>query len=196
MIRSTTLALLALVGIGCSPAADTLVTGSAHDFTLNATDGSAYPLAAQRGKVLLLVNTASRCGFTGQYEGLQALHTTYAAQGLVVIGVPSNDFLGQEPGTNEEIQQFCSTKFQVTFPLMAKVAVSGKEIAPLYRWLTDGSQHRGAVSWNFNKFLIGKDGAVLARWGSRTKPESDEIKAAIVAALAAPAPAASATAAP
>jgi len=196
MIRSTSLAFLALFGIGCSSAADTPVTGSAHDFTLTASDGSAYPLANLRGKVLLIVNTASRCGFTGQYDGLQALNTTYAAQGLVVIGVPSNDFMGQEPGTNAEIQQFCSTKFHVTFPLMAKVAVSGKEIAPLYRWLTETSQHRGAISWNFNKFLIGKDGAVLARWGSRTKPEADEIKAALVAALAAPAPTASATAAP
>jgi glutathione peroxidase len=158
-------------------------------FTPNNLTGQAYPLEQHRGQVLLIVNTASRCGFTSQYEGLQALFTRYRERGLTVIGVPSNDFLGQEPGTAAEIQQFCSTKFNVSFPLLEKVRVkSGREQAPLFAWLTSRPGMSGAVGWNFNKFLIGRDGRLIARYGTRTKPDNAELLAAVEAALAVPVP--------
>ncbi|MCX7718247.1 MAG: glutathione peroxidase [Candidatus Sumerlaeaceae bacterium] len=144
-------------------------------------------LAPFKGKVLLLVNVASKCGFTSQYEGLEALQDKYGPQGLQVIGLPSNDFMGQEPGTEEEIVQFCRTKFDVSFPLYAKLHAKGDNISPIYKYLTDPatSPFPGAISWNFNKFLIGRDGHILARFGSREKPDSPEIIAAIEKALAA-----------
>lgn len=156
------------------------------DFTLTANNGEVYDLAQHRGQVLLIVNTASRCGFTKQYDGLQDLHERYQDQGLVVIGVPSNDFMGQEPGNNEEIAEFCRLNFGVTFPLMAKVHVKGDEKIPLYQYLTERSHLPGKISWNFNKFLVGRDGHVQQRFGSRTKPA--EMSEAIAAALAEDAP--------
>jgi glutathione peroxidase len=169
---------------------------SFYDFALTANDGKPYPMSALRGKVVLLVNTASRCGFTKQYAGLQALYAAKSGQGLVVVGVPSNDFMGQEPGNDAEIAQFCSTKFSVTFPIMTKSTVKGDAIIPLYRWLTTASPKPGAISWNFNKYLIGRDGTVIERFGSRTAPDDKELTSAIEAALAQPAPAAPAAAAP
>ena len=154
-----------------------------YEFTLTANDGSEYPLAQHRGKVVLLVNTASRCGFTKQYKGLQALHADYADKGLVVIGVPSNDFMGQEPGTDEEIAEFCEINFGVSFPLMARSVVKGEAIIPLYDYLTKRSHFPAVISWNFNKFLIGPDGVVIDRQGSRATPES--MRETIESALAA-----------
>ena len=127
------------------------------------------------GQVLLVVNTASKCGFTPQYEGLEAMHAKYKGQGFAVLGFPSNDFMGQEPGTEAEIKSFCTLTYGVTFPMFAKISVKGKTIHPLYAFLTDEKLHPGsggAISWNFNKFLIGRDGRVIRRYAPQDKPES------------------------
>lgn len=168
---------------GTEKATEVDLSTNVYDFTLTANDGSEYPLAQHRGKLLLIVNTASRCGFTKQYSGLQALHTDFAEQGLVVIGVPSNNFMGQEPGSDEEILEFCQVNFGVTFPLMARSVVKGEAMIPLYDYLTQRSHFPGNISWNFNKFLIGPDGFVIDRQGSRTNPE--DMRPAIEQALAA-----------
>ena len=147
--------------------------------------GEANSLAAYKGKVVLVVNTASKCGLTPQYKGLEALQKKYADKGFTVIGFPCNDFNGQEPGTAEEIATFCKTKYDVSFPLMAKIHVKGPEQHPLYTALTgkDGA-FPGDVKWNFGKFLIGKDGTAIARFEPKQKPEDPEVTAAIDAALA------------
>ena len=137
------------------------------------------------GKPLVVINTASYCGFTDQYTGLEALNAKYAARGLVVMGFPSNDFGGQEPGTEEEIKSFCSTTYNVTFPLFQKVKVKAPGQHPLYTALTGKeSAMPGEVKWNFGKFLIGKDGTLLKRWDSGTAPDDAELVAAVEAALA------------
>ncbi len=147
--------------------------------------GKESSLAAYKGKVVLVVNTASKCGLTPQYEGLEALQKKYAGKDFTVIGFPCNDFGGQEPGTTEEIQEFCKTKYSVTFPLMEKIHVKGAEQHPLYAALTgkDGA-FPGDVKWNFGKFLIGKDGKALARFEPADKPDSPGLAAAIEKALA------------
>jgi len=154
------------------------------DFTLTTIDGTEQKLSAFAGKPVLFVNVASKCGFTSQYTGLEALHEKYAARGLVVAGVPSNDFGAQEPGSDGEIQAFCTTTYGVKFPMFAKVAVLGDAKHPLYVWLTTASEKAGDVKWNFEKFLVGKDGTVVGRFGSRVTPESPELVAAIEAELA------------
>jgi len=147
-------------------------------------DGKETSLSAYKGKTVLLVNVASKCGFTKQYTGLQKLYDEKKDDGLVILAFPCNDFGGQEPGSIEEIQKFCSSKFGVTFPIMAKIHVKGKEQHPLYTALTgDDGAFPGNVKWNFGKILIGKDGKPLARFGSRTKPDSDELTKAISDAL-------------
>jgi glutathione peroxidase len=149
-------------------------------------DGKATSLKAYDGKVLLVVNVASKCGYTKQYAGLEALHKKYADKGFSVLGFPCNDFGGQEPGTAEEIKKFCSTEYNVTFPLFEKLHVKGDEQHPLYAALTGKSSPvPGDVKWNFGKFLIGKDGKILKRWDSKTTPEDKELTAAIEEALAA-----------
>ncbi len=165
------------------PAAPANPTGPL-DFTLRSIAGKDYPLAQHKGQVLLLVNVASKCGFTGQYAGLQALYTKHQAAGLTIIGVPANDFMWQEPGKDDEIATFCKREYGVTFPMMAKTTVKGGEITPLYAWLTEKSPFPGAVSWNFNKFLIGRDGQVKARYGSRTAPDDAELVQAVERELA------------
>lgn len=142
-------------------------------------DGRKTTLAAHRGKVLLIVNTASKCGYTPQYAGLQALHEAYGPRGLVVLGVPSNDFRSQEPGTEAEIKRFCELRYKVSFPMMSKVKVLGPGKHPLYRWLTENAPEKGEVGWNFEKFLVGKDGAVAGRYPSKVKPGSKELTRAI-----------------
>ena len=143
-------------------------------------------LGAYTGKVRLVVNVASRCGYTKQYFGLEAIYEKYKAQGLVVLGFPCNQFGGQEPGTNEEIQQFCSSKFKVTFPLFDKIEVNGAQRHPLYAALTGpAAPFPGDIKWNFTKFLIGRDGKILHRFESGAAPESAEVIAAIETALAA-----------
>lgn len=152
---------------------------SIHDFTLNDIDGNPVNLSEYAGKVLLLVNVASKCGFTGQYEGLQNLHETYNDRGLVILGFPANNFLRQEPGSNEEIKRFCSLNYGVTFPMFAKISVKGKDQHPLYQHLTAHPEFGGKISWNFNKFLVGKNGSIAARFGTRTKPNDEDLLRAI-----------------
>ncbi len=157
-----------------------------YTFQVETIGGTLTNLMPYQGKVTLVVNVASKCGFTKQYESLQRLYENYCAQGLVVLGFPSNDFLGQEPGTNAEIQQFCKLTFGVTFPLFAKIRVKGADKHPLYAWLTDGVLHPGIggeISWNFNKFLIDRHGNPVARFGSRTAPDAPELIEAIEKAL-------------
>ena len=170
----------------CACAQEGTSMNSIYDFAMNDIDGREVPLSDYRGKVLLVVNVASKCGFTKQYAGLENLYKTYADRGLVVLGFPANNFMGQEPGTEAEIKSFCTLTYGVTFPMFAKISVKGKTIHPLYAFLTDEKLHPGsggAISWNFNKFLIGRDGAVLAHYGSRTAPDDPELIAAIEQAL-------------
>ncbi len=143
------------------------------DFTAETLDGQEQPLSEYAGKVALVVNTASQCGFTPQFEGLEKLYQDYADQGLVVLGFPCNQFREQDPGSNAEIGEFCQKNYGVTFPMMSKVDVNGDDAHPLYKWLrTEKSGMLGdKIKWNFTKFLVGKDGRVLKRYGSTTKPE-------------------------
>ena len=157
-----------------------------YDFTMQDIDGKSVSLSAFKGKVLLIVNVASKCGFTGQYAGLEKLYSTYTNRDFVVLGFPANDFLGQEPGTEAEIKNFCTLTYGVTFPMFAKISVKGKDIHPLYKFLTSketNPKFGGSISWNFNKFLIGRDGAIMGRFGSRTKPDDKELLAAVEQAL-------------
>ncbi|MGA2422110.1 MAG: glutathione peroxidase, partial [Candidatus Acidiferrum sp.] len=159
---------------------------SVYDFTLNSIDGQPAPLAAYKGKVVLLVNVASRCGFTPQYTALEAVYEKYKDRGLVIVGIPANNFGSQEPGTNQEIKTFCSSKYNVTFPMMAKISVKGSDQAPLYQFLTDKTAHPetgGDIQWNFTKFLVGADGRIVARFEPNVTPDSPQITSAIEAAL-------------
>jgi len=158
-----------------------------YDFTLNSIEGQPVPLAAYKGKVIMLVNVASRCGFTPQYTALEAVYEKYKDRGFVIVGVPANNFGSQEPGTNQEIKTFCTTKYNVTFPMMSKVSVKGDDKTPLYQFLTDKAanpQTGGEIQWNFTKFLIGPDGRVITRFESKVTPDSPEVIAAIEKALA------------
>jgi glutathione peroxidase len=158
-----------------------------YDIKLKDIDGRETSLAAYKGKVLLIVNVASKCGFTRQYTGLEALHQQYRDRGLVVLGFPCNQFGGQEPGTNDEIKQFCSSQFNVTFPLFDKIEVNGDKRHPLYAQLAGPtSPYPGNIKWNFTKFLISRDGTILNRFDSKVAPESEELKRAIESALAKP----------
>jgi glutathione peroxidase len=157
---------------------------SLQDIPLNDINGKATSLKAYSGKVVLLVNVASKCGYTPQYAGLEALYKKYQDKGLVIVGVPSNDFGHQEPGTAEEIQTFCKKNYGVTFPLMEKVHVKGPEKVPLYVALTGPeSAFPGEIKWNFNKFLIGRDGKLVKRFDSKVTPESAEMTEAVESAL-------------
>ena len=161
-----------------------------YDFIVTDIDGIEVRLSDYRGKVLLIVNVASRCGFTDQYADLQKLHETYGERGLVILGFPANNFLWQEPGSNDEIRQFCTTRYAVTFPMFAKISVKGSDQHPLYAFLTSkktNPRFGGAVAWNFNKFLVGRSGQVIDRFGSRAKPTGDAIVKAVEHALAKPA---------
>jgi len=150
------------------------------DFTLNSIDGKPAPLSQYQGKVILIVNVASRCGFTPQYTGLEKVYEKYKDKGFVILGFPANNFGAQEPGTNEEIKTFCSSKYSVTFPMYAKISVKGADIHPLYQFLTGTG---GDIKWNFTKFLVGKDGKVIERFEPAVTPESAEVTSAIEKAL-------------
>ena len=159
---------------------------SIDNIAVNDIDQKATTLGAYQGKVRLVVNVASKCGYTKQYAGLEAIYEKYKDQGLVVLGFPCNQFGGQEPGTNEEIKQFCSLKFKVTFPLFDKIEVNGAQRHPLYAALAGKeSPFPGDIKWNFTKFLVGRDGKILHRFESGAAPESAEVIAAIESALAA-----------
>ena len=155
------------------------------DFTVTNIDGQPTDLSQYKGKVVLIVNVASKCGFTPQYAGLEALYKKYQDQGFVILGFPANNFKSQEPGTNAEIKQFCTGKYNVTFPMMAKISVKGDGKAPLYQYLTEAptAKFPGDITWNFNKFLVGRDGQVIARYTSKVKPTDDEIDGAVQKAL-------------
>lgn len=161
---------------------------SVYEFTMRDIDGKSIKLDAYKGKVIMIVNTASKCGYTPQYEGLQALYDKNKDKGFEILGFPANNFMGQEPGTEAEIKEFCTLKYKVTFPMFAKISVKGEDQHPLYNYLTNKAtnpEFAGDVSWNFNKFLIDRHGKVVARFGSRDKPEGEEILAAIEKYLAA-----------
>lgn len=180
------LAMAAITSPGSGRPASEPGTRSIYDFTMNDIDGKRVNLADFKGKVVLVVNVASRCGFTPQYEGLQKLYLKYQQQGFVILGFPANNFGFQEPGTNAEIKSFCSAKYNVTFPIFSKISVKGDDIDPLYKYLTDkGSnpQYGGDIKWNFNKFLIDRQGNIVARFEPQVKPDSDQMVQAIEKAL-------------
>ena len=199
MYRATLLGLLlALIATGCTrateatepptttPAPDeTAMTAPVIDHDVTTLSGETMSLADYRGQALLIVNTASECGFTPQLGGLEELHQRYSDRGFAVLGFPCNDFGGQEPGTNDEIATFCSNEYGVTFPLFDKVEIRTDTPHPLYATLQTelGDELNGAVQWNFEKFLVDPDGHVVARFGSRTEPLSDELTAAVEAIL-------------
>ncbi|MDQ2746520.1 MAG: glutathione peroxidase [Acidobacteriota bacterium] len=145
-------------------------------------DGKEVALNKYKGDVLLIVNTASKCGYTPQYEGLEAIYTKYNSQGLEILGFPANNFGGQEPGTESEIKEFCESKYKVTFPMFAKISVKGDDQHPLYNFLTNKEtdpQFAGDISWNFNKFLVDRSGKVVARFSSKDTPEGEAVTSAI-----------------
>ncbi len=155
---------------------------SVLNFKMKGLDGKEVDLSQYKGKVVLIVNVASKCGNTPQYEGLQKIYDKHAKDGLVILGVPANEFGGQEPGSNEEIAKFCESKYGVTFPMTAKVVVKGEGICPLYKHLTSKEtdpKFAGPISWNFEKFLIGRDGEIVQRFKPKTKPEAEEVTKAI-----------------
>jgi len=156
---------------------------TAYDYAFTAIDGSALPMTTFRDKVVLVVNVASKCGLTPQYDGLEKLYRGYRDQGLVVLGVPSNQFMGQEPGTNEEIAEFCRTSFGVDFPMTSKVDVKGEDAHPFYKWAVAEVGEPAEPVWNFHKLLVGKDGSLINVFGPRTVPEDAELKAAVEDAL-------------
>ncbi len=157
-----------------------------YEFTVKDIDGKDRSLGEFSGKVLLIVNVASKCGFTPQYAGLEALYEKYKGRGFVVLGFPANNFLWQEPGSDQDIKAFCTRKYDVTFPMFAKVSVKGRDKSPLYRFLTDKKANPatgGEIGWNFTKFLVDKNGKAVARFGSSVKPEAPELVRAIEEAL-------------
>jgi glutathione peroxidase len=182
---------LAALTFGALAPGDAASAGSAYDHTFQSIDGKPMPLSNFRGKVLLVVNTASFCGFTPQYTALQKLYETYEARGLVVIGVPSNDFGGQEPKGEAEVKEFCQGAFGITFPLTAKYHVKGSERHSFYGWAADTLGAMNGPWWNFHKYLVGRDGKLVQAFGTRTEPQSPDILKAVEAELAKPAPSAS-----
>ena len=155
----------------------------AYDFDFTSIDGGPLPLSTFKGKAVLVVNTASKCGLTPQYDGLEKLYTDYKDKGLVVLGVPCNQFAGQEPGTEAEIKSFCATKFDVDFPMTAKVDVKDAARHPFYAWAEAELGTPAVPVWNFHKILIGKDGGALAAFGPRTDPQDADLKSAVQKAL-------------
>jgi glutathione peroxidase len=176
--------LFGLLGFSGGPAMAADPAASAYDFAFTSIEGQQLPLSDFKGKVVLLVNTASRCGFTPQYEGLQAVWERYRDQGLVVLGVPSNDFGGQEPGSEAEIKQFCEVNFAVDFPLTSKEHVVGEAAHPFYRWAAAQLGLTAKPRWNFHKYLIGPDGELVDWFATTTKPTASKVTKAIEAQLA------------
>ena len=164
------------------PAAD---VRSPLDFEMENINGEKVALESYKGKVVMIVNTASKCGLTPQYEGLQNLYETYKDKGFVVLGFPANNFMNQEPGTDEEIKEFCTVNYNVTFPMFSKISVKGKDKHPLYQYLTDKEQHEfgGEIEWNFAKFIVGSDGQLVARFKPKTKPRNEQVIETIETAL-------------
>ena len=182
--------ILSLAGItACAPGLsdEAAEADSPWAFTVKDIQGNEVDLAKYKGQVALIVNVASKCGLTPQYEQLNAVYEKYKDRGLAMLGFPANNFMGQEPGTNEQIQQFCKVNYGVTFDIFSKISVKGKDMAPLYQFLTSkekNGEFGGNISWNFDKFLVGRDGKVIARFNPRTKPDAAEVITAIEKALA------------
>lgn len=164
-------------------AAQRAMPADAFGFNMTRIDGKPLPFSQFRGKVLLVVNTASMCGFTPQYEGLQALQTRYAKAGFTVVGVPSNNFMNQEYDSNAKIKEFCESKFGINFPMTERADVKGPNAAPFYRWAATTLPANNVPQWNFHKFLVGRDGKLIAGFGSKVTPQSPEMTAAIETAL-------------
>lgn len=158
-------------------------TASIYDFTLDDIDGKPLPLSRFKGKVLLVVNTASFCGNTPQYSDLESMYEKYKTKGLEILAFPANNFGQQEPGTNDEIKSFCYTKYSLTFPLFSKISVKGSDKHPLYQYLTEQSPFPGEVEWNFQKYLVDRSGNIIAKYHHRTKPLADQIVQDIEKAL-------------
>jgi glutathione peroxidase len=175
MLRTITCLMVILMAISSTQAADK----SAYDFSFTAIDGGALPLSDFKGKAVLVVNTASECGYTPQYKDLQAVWERYRDRGLVVLGVPSNDFGGQEPGTEAEIKRFCERQYAVDFPLTAKVHVTGGEAHPFYQWAAEVAGEAASPRWNFHKYLLGPDGGLAAWFPTKTSPTAKDVTAAI-----------------
>ena len=177
--------MISLVLVGISSESDDK-SESVYNFVMKDIDGKDVALSDYQGKVLLLVNVASRCGYTTQYEGLQKIYSKYKDLGFVVLGFPANNFKGQEPGTDEEIKEFCQMNYGVEFPMFSKISVKGDDIHPLYQFLTSKEatgEYSGEITWNFNKFLIDGSGKVINRFASKDKPESEKVISAIEQAL-------------
>lgn len=187
MLAKKTVARFGIVGLALGLAGTLAASVLDHTYRRLASPEQVHLGETFGGQVLLIVNTASRCGFTPQYEGLEALHQEFQARGFAVLGFPSNDFMGQEPGTEEEIREFCTLNFGVRFPMFERVVVRGREVTPLFRELAEAAGE--APRWNFHKYLVGRDGEVLASFGSRVRPEDPALRAAVERALNAPRPA-------
>ncbi|HWD37507.1 MAG TPA: glutathione peroxidase [Fimbriimonas sp.] len=180
VLLTTLLASAVLGATSSGPHANTI-----YDFSMKNIDGHNTHLNHYKGKVLLVVNVASQCGYTPQYAGLEKLYETYKSKGFVILGFPANNFGHQEPGTDPEIKKFCTGTYNVTFPMFSKISVKGDDEHPLYKWLRASSDRpNDDIEWNFCKFLIGKDGKVIKRFVSKDTPESSEVKTAIESALA------------
>ena len=179
----TAFALTVLTGAQTQPSGVTKVS-AALNFTMNSIDGRPIDLSKYQGRVVLMVNVASQCGYTPQYAGLEELHKKYAANGLSILGFPSNDFGAQEPGSDAEIAQFCKQNYGVEFDMFSKIVVRGPGQAPLYKYLTTHPKFSGQVDWNFEKFLVGRNGEVIGRFKSEIEPSSKQILSAIENALA------------
>jgi len=159
---------------------------SVYDYTLNSIEGQPAPFTAYKGKVLMVVNVASRCGYTPQYSALESVYEKYKDRGFVIVGVPANNFGAQEPGTDAEIKTFCTRKYNVQFPMMSKVSVKGSDTNPLYQYLTDSTLHPqtgGEIKWNFTKFLVDRKGNIAARFEPEVTPDSPQVVSAIEKAL-------------
>ena len=173
--------LLTLAGLILLVAMPLLAAPGLYTFTLPSIDGESIPLSTYKGKVILVVNVASRCGYTPQYSALESLYEKYKDQGFVILGFPANNFGAQEPGTNAEIKTFCSTKYNVTFPMFSKISVKGADKAPLYQFLTEKANPAvaGEIKWNFTKFLVDRKGHIVARFESAVTPDSPEVVAEV-----------------
>jgi len=181
------LLLLGVLIISRRVEAQGVVSGNAHsvyDFNVKSMEGADKSLSDYKGQVLLIVNTASHCGFTPQYAGLEKLYNRYKARGFIVLAFPANDFLDQEPGNDSSIKQFCELTYKTSFPLFSKISVRGSQMAPLYQYLTKSSGFNGDITWNFNKFLVNRQGRVIARFGSRTDPMDAQLEEDVLRALA------------
>ena len=164
-----------------------MTNGHIYDFVMKDISGVDVPLRSFKGRVLLVVNVASKCGFTPQYAGLQSLYERYRERGFEILGFPANDFLWQEPGSDQEIKQFCSTTYSVNFPLFSKITVKGRNIHPLYRFLTDKETNpsfSGKITWNFNKFLVDRNGRIVNRFDSKVEPLDERVLSAVEGAVA------------